>query len=248
MAGAAVEPRFLCEPVRPGDTAVRVAARLIQRGRSWREPTFQIFDPIGARFIPKTQYNRIRPGWQACVIESFPASTTQPAPASFAATPPSRARASAMPTTAAPRTGKTLFTYAWLSLTLVCFGAASTLLIVEQSWRRRMAVSRTLEDFGMAFVREFERPLAADRSGKTAVIARLNLYPRRRALDVLVAPAADRRYPNLVDHRANVEYDVYRILTTLDDRRFACGPLEARGSWVAIPLRMVTALHKEGAA
>ncbi len=143
---------------------------------------------------------------------------------------------------------KLLLTYTWLSLTLVCFGAAATLLILDQSWRRRMAVSRTLEAFGQAFVREFERPLVADRCGRAAVLARLSVCPRRGAIDVLVAPAADRRYPNLADHRANVEYDIHRVLTTLDDRRFACGPLEARGSWVAIPLRMVSGLQKEGVA
>ena len=248
MAAAAVEPRFLCEPVRPGDTAVRVAARLMHRERSWREPTFQIFDPVGARFIPKTQYNRIRPGWQACVVESSPASVAQSSPVSVAAASPSPAPASGTPTTRGSTSRKLLLTYTWLSLTLVSFGAAATLLILDQSWRRRMAVSRTLEAFGQAFVREFERPLVADRCGRAAVLARLSVCPRRAAIDVLLAPAADRRYPNLADHLANVEYDIHRVLTTLDDRRFACGPLEARGSWVAIPLRMVSGLQKEGVA
>ena len=117
-----------------------------------------------------------------------------------------------------------------------------------QSSIDRTKTSRALQTFGAAFVREFERPLVADRRGRAAVLARLSVCPRRAAIDVLLAPAADRRYPNLADHLANVEYDIHRVLTTLDDRRFACGPPEARGSWVAIPLRMVSGPHKEGVA
>ena len=224
MAAAAVEPRFLCEAVRPGDTAVRVATRLMQRERSWREPKFQIFDPIGARFIPKAHVQQDSPGWQACVVESSPVSAEQSSPVSVAGASRSSTPASGTPTTALRSASvKLLLRYTWLSLTLVCFGAASTLLILDESWRRRMTLSRTLEGFGQAFVREFERPLVADRRGRAAVLARLNVYPRRGAVDVLVAPVADRRYPNLADHRINVEYDVHRVLTTLDDRRLLAG-------------------------
>jgi hypothetical protein len=56
-------------------------------------------------------------------------------------------------------------------------------------------------------------------------------------LDILVAPSTGRSYPNLADHRNNVEYDVERILAQLGDGQFVNGPLYAEGEWVVIPFR-----------
>ena len=245
-AWAAVELRFLCEPVQAGDTATKIAARLMSRDQSWREPTLQIFDPIGARFIPKSQYSRIQPNWQACVVDSS-ASRFQQSSSAFSVPQKAPTRRANTAAVMAPKSTPVMptLTYVWLSLTLVCFGWAANVLIRDES-SRRDRVTRTLEGFGQAFVREFERPLGAERSRRAAVLARLSVDPRRGALDVLLAPADERRYPNLADHRANVDNDVHRILATLNDQRFACGPLEARGPWVAVPLRMVQGLHREG--
>ena len=60
-------------------------------------------------------------------------------------------------------------------------------------------------------------------------IQRLKLDVRQIAalhasrLDILLAPGAGRRYPNLSDHRSNVEYDVQRVLTLLKDEPFVAG-------------------------
>jgi hypothetical protein len=92
--------------------------------------------------------------------------------------------------------------------------------------------------FGRRFVNEFERPLFRNRPADAVSRSRLRLVPRRRRLEILLAPPAGRTYPNLVDHRMNVEYDVDRIVTILDDGRFVNAPLYSNGEWVVIPFHM----------
>ena len=92
--------------------------------------------------------------------------------------------------------------------------------------------------FGMRFVNEFERPLFRNRPADAVRRSRLRVVPRRRRLEILLAPPAGRTYPNLVDHRMNVEYDVDRIVAILDDGRFVNAPLYSDGEWVVIPFQM----------
>ena len=95
-----------------------------------------------------------------------------------------------------------------------------------------------LQRFGERFVQEFARPLVRVRPSEPVVDARLRVRPHRRQVEVLLAPRGGRPYPNLVDHRQNVEYDVERVLRVLDDRRFARGLLYAQGRWVVVPLHL----------
>jgi hypothetical protein len=209
----AAAPRLLCYPVMPGETVTAVSIRLTKDPSGWRGSGFQILDPLASRFVPKTEYRVLRPGWQACVVEP----------------PPLQSSAG---------------TWGWLIL--LCSAAAGVLLAFQWSVERRKAVSRALEAFGAAFIREFERPLIDARSVKPALRTELSVSPADRSLEVRLAPADGKRYPNLADHRTNVEYDVERVVGVLNDRRFTCGPLSARGSWVAIPFRLQSDLSKEG--
>lgn len=136
----------------------------------------------------------------------------------------------------------------WWLLVLLSTAALAGLFVLQWLLERRKATSRVLEQFGAAFIREFERPLIDQRSARSVLRAKLALAPERGALEVLLAPTEGRRYPNLSDHRTNVEYDVERVVSLLNDRRFICGPLGTRGSWVAIPFRLKPDLHKEGGA
>jgi hypothetical protein len=77
---------------------------------------------------------------------------------------------------------------------------------------------------------------------------RLRLLPGRRRVEILLAPVDGRHYPNLSDHRKNVEYDVERVVAVLGDKRFVCGELAAYGRWVIIPFRLESGSMKEGAA
>ena len=67
--------------------------------------------------------------------------------------------------------------------------------------------------------------------------SRLRLSPRRARFDILLAPGEGRRYPNLSDHRKNVEYDVARVLHVLGDESFVCGPLSVQAEWVVVPFQ-----------
>ena len=132
----------------------------------------------------------------------------------------------------------------WLLILLGSSGAAA--LFALQSSIDRTKTSRALQTFGTAFVHEFERPLIDERCPQSVLRSELALSQDRHSLEVRLAPAEGKRYPNIADHRANVEYDVERVMNLLNDRRFIRGPLRARGSWVAIPLQMAPDLRKEG--
>ena len=134
----------------------------------------------------------------------------------------------------------------WWLLILLCSSGAAALFAIQLSIDRRKTTSQALQKFGTAFIREFERPLIDERRPQSMLRAELALSPARHALEVRLAPTDGRRYPNLADHRTNVEYDVERVMNLLNDRRFTCGPLRARGSWVAIPFQMAPDLRKEG--
>ena len=101
--------------------------------------------------------------------------------------------------------------------------------------------------FGERFVREFDRPLVRVRPSEPVVEARLRVHLHRPRVEVMLAPRSGRRYPNLVDHKQNVEYDVDRVLQVLDDRRFAPGPLYAQGRWVVVPLKLQVRTKQAGA-
>ena len=91
---------------------------------------------------------------------------------------------------------------------------------------------------GERFVLEFARPLVQVRPKEPVLEARLRVRPYRWQVEVMLAPCGGRPYPNLVDHKQNVEYDVERVLRALEDQRFVRGPLYAQGRWVVVPLRL----------
>jgi hypothetical protein len=99
---------------------------------------------------------------------------------------------------------------------------------------RTVALTR----FGERFVREFDRhwfgSVRPNRSSRRG----LRVRAHRAQVEVLLAPRGGRPYPNLVDHRQNVEYDVERVLRVLEDQRFVHGPLYAQGRWVVVPLHL----------
>ena len=64
---AVLAQSLVCQAIRRGDTASHVAQRLTGNGRNKYQPWFQILTPSGS-FVPKSQYDRLRPGWRACVI------------------------------------------------------------------------------------------------------------------------------------------------------------------------------------
>jgi hypothetical protein len=104
-----------------------------------------------------------------------------------------------------------------------------------------------MQEFGSQFLKDFERPLVTDGVTASPIRARLRCNPGDKQLEILVAPAAGRRYPNLGDHRHNVEYDVDRITRRLDHPAFIRRPLRAEGQWVVIPFEVTLSPGKAAA-
>jgi hypothetical protein len=207
--------QWTCYAIQPGDTAAHAATRITGSARNRHQPWFQIFDPAAARFVAKAQYDHIRPGWRACV------------PIEFVRTAPPEVITGMAGIPIDPSIAVIV-----LVVTISFVG-----YVADRYWTDRQAVVDVLTRFGDAFVREFERPLIEARAPGRALRSRLRVRPHQGHVDVLLAPAGARTYPNLSDHRKNVAYDTERVLQVLQDPPFASGPPHQRGEWVIIPFQ-----------
>jgi hypothetical protein len=209
-----------CHTIRRGDTVAEVARRLTGDPESRRAPWFQILDPVASRFVAKAQYDYVQPGWRACIIGGDGSAPGGSAPASAV----SRATRAI---------DVSLALWALLVAAIAVAGGMAT-----KHLQHRKAVVQGMRIFGDRFVSEFERSLIHRDRGKPPIQSRFRFHPSRGQLEVLIAPGAGRRYPNLLDHRQNVVYDVGRILQTLADQPFTIGSLHAHGRWVVVPFTL----------
>ena len=241
---AAFAESIACYAVQRGDTASRVAKRITGDASNKYQPWFDIVDLRG-RSVPKSQYDRVRSGWRACVLGK----TVEGRP---------RAAGRVVADAPAPRTIHDIFRPGFVDLRAslngdpahIWLGAAVVVpavgfLILGGYARRRNAASIFMSQFAYLFVREFERPLL-QHTAEPALRARLRLSPYRARLEICLAPGNGHRYPNLSDHRKNVEYDVDRVLSALADESFACGRLRMREGWVVVPFRFSARLKQRG--
>jgi hypothetical protein len=104
-----------------------------------------------------------------------------------------------------------------------------------------------MQHYARRFIDEFERPLVRYDPADRPVRSRLRCRAGRRRLDILLAPGDGRSYPNLSDHKQNLEYDVSRIMHVLGDDSFVCGPLYRQEDWVVVPFRFTAAAKPPGA-
>src|SRR5215831_8617430 len=246
---AAFAESFACYPFQRGDTATRLAKRITGDASNKYQPWFDIVDLWG-RSVPKSQYDRVRSGWRACVVVK----TVEDRPLEAGQVVTYEAarhveRAASPPRASAPRPIQDVFrpslvpvqaslnvdpTRIWLGAAVVV--PALGLLIVGGYLRRRNAAGIFMSQFAYLFVREFERPLL-QHAPEPAIRAQLRVSAYRARLEICLAPGNGRRYPNLSDHRKNVEYDVGRVLSALADESFVCGRLRMREGWVVVPFR-----------
>jgi hypothetical protein len=226
---AARAQQLTCVRIRPGDTAAHLALHLAGDAAYWREQWFQIVDPATSRSIAKRQYARILPGWRACIDEGLVKRPSEEAP-------PQTARPLQPPS---PDLVQTLTTADFGVWWAVCLVSAAMLVAWRLATyaRGRQPVVDIMKIFGERFIREFERPLMRPGSDDRALESRLRFKPRQQRLDILLAPYDGRTYPNLSDHRKNVEYDVGRVLRVLSDERFVGERLFGRGRWVIVRCR-----------
>lgn len=259
---AAFAQSLVCHPIRRGETAAQVARRLTGDGRNAYSPSFEIRN-ASARSVPKSQYNRIRAGWQACVFKP----AVQRAKVEVAgSTTAARAAPTALVEPAVLVAGKTiegegqhsdsvasriLRAVAARDLTMVWLGAA--MVVPWVGWRlvdghltRKKTMTFVMRHFATRFVREFERPLLSSDRTDRPVRSRVRYNPLRGRLEILLAPANGRRYPNLSDHKKNMEYDVARVLHTLGDASFVNGALHMQAEWVVVPFRFKAGPKKPG--
>ncbi len=226
VSPASAAPVFTCYTVLRGDTAARIALRITKDANNAYAPWFQILDPAASAFIPKSQYSRIHPGWQACIEHDQV----------FRPAPPTPKRPGVVAGAYVPPAPILRWWWAPVLFLVTALGWIATQNYLE----RRQAVLRALERFGRSFILEFERPLL-QQPGESPLRSRLRLLPQRDWVEIWLAPNEGWHYPNLSDHRKNVEYDVARIVTLLGERRFVCGRLVTRGPWVVIPFRLEAA-------
>jgi len=102
-----------------------------------------------------------------------------------------------------------------------------------------------VQHFANQFIAEFERPLVRYDDTERPLKARVR-SARRGRFDILLAPGQGRRYPNLTDHKRNVEYDVGRVLSVLDDPAFVSSALYTQAEWVVVPFQPRTGSKQPG--
>ena len=240
-----VEPRppsqLTCFPIRAGDTAARLAERFTGDIHNRQQPWFQIVNTATRSVLPKSRYDEIVPGWRVCVA----AEMLRPGLLQSRYVPISSA---SMATAQPPVGGAPVpidFRFLWWMVPLVMAVSGVGLAWAWKSVEDRQVRVAVLRGFGERFVHEFARPLC--RNATTPPI-RSRLRLAHRSIEILIAPAGGRTYPNLADHVKNVEYDVERVLRLLNENAVIAGPLYAEGQWVVIPCRVETDKHQEGAS
>jgi len=221
--------RFHCYRIRAGDSAADVAQRLTGHRGNLSGSSFQIFDSH-RQLVSKDHYDRISPGWTVCLAEGrSPVAIRAVSPAMPAGSvlQPEPPIAELLPTFDDP--------VVWWFASLVLTATASILTL--NSWRKQRARAHMMRRFGGEVVREFGRPWAHYRGAGPSPRARLRINARRSRVEILVAPAPGRTYPNLSDHRSNVEYDMVRITSALKHGAFAGVQPYAEGEWVVLPFQ-----------
>jgi hypothetical protein len=237
------EPRtpsqLTCFPIRAGDTAARLAERFTGDIHNRQQPWFQIVNTATRSVLPKSRYDDIVPGWRVCVA----AEMLRPGLLQTRFLPVASASIPAMQSSVGGAALPTDLKFLWWMIPLVMGASGAG---AAWAWKRgddhRLRVA-VLRGFGERFVHEFARPLCRNAT-RPPIRSRLRLT--RRSVEILIAPASGRTYPNLADHVKNVEYDVDRVLRLLGEDAAIAGPLYAEGPWVVIPCRIEPDKQQEG--
>ena len=245
--------------IRSGKSAAELSRRIT--GESWntRQSLFHIMD-ASSKFVPKSQYDRIRSGWHAGTVNEPPRTIRVDSADRAAQAPPQ------VPADTRGRVVDVDLVQLWSAnarrlmgnarsvadVTEVWIGA--TVILALFGWRvldayagRRKHVMVLMSHFAYRFVREFERPLI-QRPTEPPLRSRIRLSPARARLKIQLAPGQGRRYPNLLDHRKNVQYDVGRVIQSLADDSFVPDSLYSKSGWVVVSFRFNAGRKHTGVA
>jgi hypothetical protein len=247
-AGADAQ-QFACWPIVRGDSVSGLARRLTGSSAAVYSPGFQIRDPARQMFVPKSQYRRgLSIDWQACVARG-PVTSLRLAYAPIVASAVPAFAPAEPPITAAPLAITSPPPALALSrgslddlLFMATIGSGMLMMLlicvaVGNSLAPR-PIPPVIQRAGEAFVIAFARPLIDSSSSGPPIHARLRFVRRAQQLEISIAPGAGRRYPNLVDHKRNVEYDVTRVMRVLGTHFVVSDRLRAEGRWVVVPIRL----------
>src|SRR6266542_121293 len=212
---------FVCNTVRRGDTAARLAERLTNNPANRHAPWCQILDPATSRFVSKAAYDVILPGWRVCIAREV-------------ITSPSRYQNKVAPTRERLATPPLLGGFAvmllyWWVWAVGLVALLPALPATKRYLDEQRAMRNTMTRFAAIFVREFERPLPRRHPADRPITARLRCAPYRARLDILLAPNRGHTYPNLFDHKKNLDYDIQRVLQIVPHQPFVRGEPYARG-------------------
>ena len=242
-----------CYRVRPGESAEQLSRRLTGDGANVYQPWFELVD-ASSRVVPKSQYDRIEFGWRACLPPPREdRANPRQADALVAvnqSTPEPRVQATA---SRVDLVGAEDLALLWLGNARDLIGSTGLdpgkvwigvmVVLALVGWKavdgyasRRRTVVIVMGHFAHRFVREFERPLIQQPT-EAPLRSRLRLKPARGRLEILLAPGPGRRYPNLSDHRKNVEYDVARVVRSVADVSFVPDRIYTQAGWVVVPFR-----------
>jgi len=233
-----------CVTIRTDETVPSAARRLTGDSRNTQASWFQILNPTTDRRVPKDRYHLRFAGWRACIVNGpqpraafAPTAVKEPEPlpppVEAARSQPVAGGDTRLPAPPQPTEWEPVAVI-WCALVLLIAGVSWT---VDEQFIRRKQVRLVMQCFADRFVREFERPLIQEHLANPPIQSRVRFKPGRSRLDVLLAPTAGRRYPNLTDHRHNVLYDVVRVQEALQDRSFVSRAPYARGRWVVVPFQ-----------
>ena len=229
----------ICLPISAGDTAAQMAERLTGAPQGRHTFGFQIFDERWS-VVSKSNYDRIQAGWLACIADD--PGSSRPTGGLLSQAAPGALAAAGQPFSSPglPMDVTLLFVAA------LVLGAVSLSRMAAGVRMRRRERAQVLRAFGAEFVREFGRPLTQFRGGAALPRARLRVSSGRSRVEVLLAPHDGQSYPNLLDHRRNVEYDVVRVMAALRRECFVQGRPYSEGGWVVVPIHYKGPLRQEG--
>jgi hypothetical protein len=251
-SSALASKRVTCVMIRTDESVASVAKRVTGDARNMQASWFQIVNPTTSRPVPKTRYGFIFAGWKACttVDDALPEATIEPAaqvlssPA-VADAPPNRPAVPALATVAPALAAVVVWAPAAI-WSMVVLALAITCWLGDEYFAGRRATLRAMTLYAERFVEEFERPLLQPHLSRRPIQSRVRFKPGRARFDVLLAPDAGLRYPNLTDHKGNVMYDVVRIQRALSEHAFVSSRPYARGRWVVVPFRFRVGAREAG--
>jgi hypothetical protein len=228
-AQSGLAQEYECRVVRRGDTIAGIAKELTGNADIRQSSWLHIIDTSRSTIVPKRDYDRVLPGWQVCV-ETWLVRT----PAQQAAVPvPQAQRRLPVPD------------YRW-ALAVLASAVIVAAFYLKRYRSARLSTLARMRRFASTFVSEFERPLTRPPLKDRPIRSRVECMPRSRRVKIFLAPNGGRSYPNLSDHRRNLEYDVVRVLGLVVDGPAVSGQPYTEGSWVVVTFKFEHRLSGEG--